>query len=245
MKFRPAAVLTALAVSGGSAAALFGGSAVSTAFTSQSNHNINFVGANVNGSVSGGDFSIGGLTPGGPAIADAISFNNLGNTAEEAYVKLGSLVTTHYGYNGDQALNPAAGDLNVSFIYPGSTCPQGMSATTNLVVYDATQTTDSVLTAPGGSVLCTANLGTTVPSGTWLDVATISAGGSVGSTVYFSLASSTGNSWNGASVRLPYTVQFQDTSGVNDQAAPTPGNVHNLNGAQQVDSNGYVSPSNG
>ena len=77
--------IPAVAVSGGVAALLFGGSPVSTAFTSQSTYKGTVAGASVAGSVTNGNFSVGGLTPGGPAQTVDISFNNTGNNNRICY----------------------------------------------------------------------------------------------------------------------------------------------------------------
>jgi hypothetical protein len=241
MKLRPKAVIPTLAVSGGIAAVLFGGTAVTTAFTSQSQHSVSVAGAVVNGSVTNGDFSIGGLTPGGPALPEQISFTNSGNTTEEAYVNLGSLGVTKNGAN-DQT--PVASDLQVTLQLPNGTYSGATKISTPLIVSNGPGT-DADSTAPAAGTdesYYTFDLGTlTQAHGQWLDVGTIAAGKAATSTVYVGLASSAGNSWNGASVKLPYTVQFQDTSGVDEG---TGGGVKNLNGAQQLDDDHYVAPGN-
>jgi hypothetical protein len=237
MKLRPKAVIPTLAVSGGIAAVLFGGTPVTTAFTSQSQPSASVAGAVVNGSVTNGDFSIGGLTPGGPALPETISFNNSGTTTEEAYVNLGGFSVTTNGIGG----TPQASDLQVTVELPTGNYP-GATLAKSLVVSSGTDGDETATLKSTGDSLYTFDLSSlTGASGTWLDVATIAAKSSVTSTVYVGLASSTGNSWNGASVKLPYTVQFQDTSGV-DQG--TGGGVKNLNGAQQVDDDHHVDPTN-
>ncbi|MDE3207129.1 MAG: hypothetical protein KGQ66_23240 [Acidobacteriota bacterium] len=232
--------IPAIAVSGGVAALLFGGSPVSTAFTSQSNYKGTVAGASVNGSVTNGNFSVGDLTPGGPAQMVSISFNNTGTTTEEAYVQVQNLMINRNGTGGSP--NPA--DLQFTLLLPTGSC-SGTTPSSPFVYYNGVGT-DAALTAPSGESLCTYSYSDiSAMSGQWLDVATIRGAKSISDTVYVGLASDAGNSWNGAIASVPYTVQFQDTSGVNDGALPTAGSVHNLNGAQQIDSDHYVAPTNG
>ncbi len=233
--------IPAVAVSGGVAALLFGGSPVSTAFTSQSTYKGTVAGASVAGNVQNGNFSVSGLTPGGPAQPVTIGFANTGSTAEEAYVQVQNLMVDRNGTGG----SPVATDLQFTLELPTGTYPGAVSLPGPFVVYNGADS-DITLTPQSGDSLYTFSFSDfSAGSGNWLDAATISAGKVLQDTVYVSLASSAGNSWNDAVVSLPYTVQFQDTSGVNDGAAPTPGGVHNLNGAQQVDSDHYVAPTNG
>ena len=162
-------------LSGGVAAMAFGGSAVSTAFSSDSSGAMGVHAAHVAGALQGGTFNVSGLEPGGPASpSQTITIKNTGNTTEAVWVTIDSISKTA----GTDGNNPDLSKLNMVTSH-GTVALGGLSSAT----------------------------------GYHFHLENLSAGKTDNATVGFSLAQDAGNNWNNASVKIAYTVHFQDISG--------------------------------
>ncbi|MDA8292389.1 MAG: hypothetical protein M0Z33_12040 [Actinomycetota bacterium] len=174
--------LAALAVTGGAATALFGGSPVHTQFSASQSHTATIIGGTVNESVTNGDFTCSGLVPPnngpengsnppvtypGQTCNETVTFANTGSVPESFDITLGTI-------------NGTAGAL------------------ANL---------DQLVFTVGGTNYTYAQI-TGAPGP--IHVATIAPGANLASTITIGLAAnnsdSAQNAWNGGYVHIPYTV---------------------------------------
>jgi hypothetical protein len=101
--------LIALAATGGTAAALFGGTAVATAFTSQSpTQYAEGQGATTGITVTGGTFDATNLVPGATATQESITVTNNGSVPATGTLTVGAFTVKTAGSNGN---NPDPADL--------------------------------------------------------------------------------------------------------------------------------------
>ncbi|WP_201732773.1 hypothetical protein [Acidithrix sp. C25] len=182
-----------LAVTGGTAFALFGGAPAHTQFSANSAQTATFTGGTVGEAVTNGSFSCSGLIPpsnrttySGNPCTETITLKNTGNTRESFDVTIGTPTgTTSATNNLDQLM----------VTYPDPTSAN--SANT------VTESYKSLLSGnTGNNVLHIA----TLPASS-----TGSTANSLSVTLKFSLAAETGstaiqNAWYGATVHIPYTV---------------------------------------
>ncbi|MHB1739309.1 MAG: hypothetical protein ACYCXA_07485 [Actinomycetes bacterium] len=175
--------LAALGIAGGTAFALFGGSAVQTTFSATTGGTATFSGARVTSAefvdgTSGGSFTCSGLLPGGPTCIQTIKLTNTGNVTEDFAA----------------TINAPSGTL---------------SALANLQQLQV----DYNYTMSGGDSAWNAHLPSTLSPGTSFDLGSLKAGDSATVTLTFSLESeqsgwstAQANAWNNAIVQIPYTV---------------------------------------
>lgn len=99
----------AAVATGGIAAVAFGGSAVSTAFSSDSAQTATINTATINGDVSGGTFTASNLVPGGAPQTEAVTLTNTSQVREAAFIVFNSATLT----KGGQAANPSTDSLEM------------------------------------------------------------------------------------------------------------------------------------
>ncbi len=173
--------LTALVISGGVGAALFGGATAQTQFSATSSQQATFKGGLVAASVTNGSFTCSGLVPpnngvelggtgtyGGQTCQETVSFNNTGSVRESFDITIGTVVGTASAMAHLEQLKFTVGGQTFSYL-------------------QATQGTNP------------------------FHLATIAPGASDSATFTVSLAADSANdgsqnAWNGAGVTIPYTV---------------------------------------
>jgi hypothetical protein len=203
--------LAVVALSGGTAFALFGGAAVHTQFSATDSLHADASGAlvalSVNGNTDGnGNFSCSNLLPGGPfcgGTAYPISVNNTGTVAEDFTITLGNIIVNSYGVNGDVLTNLDQAQLYMTF-GAGQVFGTGSDWTT--------------FGTPGGAVgvpLSTLYNSDGTPKGTGTYTIAHALGASQqdhGSMLMYLEPGSAlvspddANAWNGASITIPYTI---------------------------------------
>jgi hypothetical protein len=188
--------LAVVAVSSGTALALFGGAAVHTQFSASSLQQVNAQGANVALTVGGGTFTCTNLLPGGPVCnSGQISLNNTGTVDENFYITLGTIIVNNGGVNGDVVSN-----LDQALIWAG----WGAGAVLG---------TGSHGEGPVPlTTYYTNGTGAPIGSGQYL-IGGVGTGSQDHGSMTLSLVPGSGlsntddaNAWNDASITIPYTI---------------------------------------
>lgn len=200
--------LAVLAISGGTATALFGGAVVHTQFSASDLLKSDASGALVALTVNGGSDGHGNLTctnllPGGPVCSSGqISLNNTGTAPEDFTVTFGKIIVNNGGVNGDVVSNLDQAQLYMSFgAGPmfGSTGSPYVTPSTAVGV-KLTSLYTNVTGVPVGTGTYT--IGTALPanaSNHGIMQLNLEPGSALGSL-------DDANAWNGASITIPYTI---------------------------------------
>jgi hypothetical protein len=176
--------LIALAATGGVAALAFGGTAVSTAFTSDQTGQATAESSFVNGTLSGNSIDFPSLLPGATVAASGKPVaTNTGNTTEDVFVIVNSISTT----NGTDGQAPNLNDATISGGYLDSSSGTTSNFSENL-----------------GGLAGHQNQA--------IEVGTLAVGQDFAFHPSLTLVQTAGNDWNGATVKITYTVHFQDAS---------------------------------
>jgi hypothetical protein len=193
--------LAVVAVSSGTALALFGGAAVHTQFSATSNQVVNAQGADVALTVTGGTDGSGNLTctnllPGGVVCTSGqISLNNTGSVPENFSITLGKIIVNNGGVNGDVVSN-----LDQALVWMG---------------FGAGAVLGTGSHGEGPVPLTTYyNNGTGTPIGTGTyGIGGVGSGAQDHGSMTLSLVPTSGllvgddaNAWNNASITIPYTI---------------------------------------
>jgi hypothetical protein len=205
--------LAVVAVSSGTALALFGGAAVHTQFSATSNQAVTADGASVALTVDNGTFTCSNLLPDGatPVLAAScwsanapvygINLNNTGSVSEDFFITFGTIKVNNGGVDGDVLAN-----LDQAYIWAG----WGAGAVIG---------SGNAWNSTWGPVPLTNYFvnGTGVPIGGPYAIGSVAAGQSDHGSMTLSLVDPTGiyapplhlfdpNAWNGASITIPYTI---------------------------------------
>jgi hypothetical protein len=199
--------LAAVAISGGTGLALFGGTAVHTAFSATDLLHTNASGATVALTVNGGTDGSGNLTctnllPGGVVCSSGqISLNNTGTVPETFTVTFGNIVVNNGGVDGDVLAN-----LDQAQIWMGFGAGPMFGSSGN--PYASPSTAVGVPL----SNLYTAT-GAPIGTGTYAIGSNLPAGQQNHGIMQLSLEPGTSlspgndaNAWNSASISIPYTI---------------------------------------
>jgi hypothetical protein len=189
--------LAVLGMVGGTAAALFGGSAVMTAFSASSPETATVSGATVAETYSG-SITCTNLLPGGTYCnSGQLSLNNTGTVDETFTITLGNIIVNDGGVNGDVKTNLDQAYVCMGF-GAGPVLGTGNCYNAAGMVPLTTYYTDGT-----GSVIGTGIYG----------AGSVGSGGSSHGEFQLYIESGTQvatgddlNAWNGASITLPYTV---------------------------------------
>ena len=190
--------LAIVAVSGGTALALFGGAAVHTQFSATSNQTVTAEGASVALTVDSGSLTCTNLLPGGPLCTTGFTIWNKGTVPENFSITFGTIIVNNGGVNGDVLANLDQAGLyltNGAGVVFGTGSPYASPSNAVGVPLSTLFNNDGTPKAPAAGLSSLApGLGNDGTLGVSLESGTLCTG------------TCDPNAWNGASITIPYTI---------------------------------------